>query len=133
MSSYYTNFYSKKVLMTAFVVETIIKGKNTHSSSQDSILDQYCLRVKGRDSCPVSTAASTSDEDKGDTIFIMTRYVPAGIKYDNKIDRELPSKSQTMSIDDTALASAPADQKITTETVRRTRTGAVATVISLRG
>mmetsp|Transcript_52724 Transcript_52724/g.127802 ORF Transcript_52724/g.127802 Transcript_52724/m.127802 type:complete len:216 (+) Transcript_52724:295-942(+) len=44
---------------------------------------------------------------------VITRYVPAGIRYDNRILRLDPNKSQTMSIDSTQLATAPAVQKIT--------------------
>mmetsp|Transcript_52725 Transcript_52725/g.127805 ORF Transcript_52725/g.127805 Transcript_52725/m.127805 type:complete len:219 (+) Transcript_52725:311-967(+) len=44
---------------------------------------------------------------------VMTRYVPAGIRYDNRILRLDPNKSQTISIDSTQLATAPAVQKIT--------------------
>ena len=102
------------MLTTAFAVETTISGKKKRISPQHNTRDHFrILDDEELDPGPFSLLSTVPSSSSSVGRDVMTRYVPAGIRYDNRILRLDPNKSQTISIDSTQLATAPAVQKIT--------------------
>ena len=84
-----------------------MRGVKRRSNNQAPTMDSRLI-MRARVSCASAFCRA------------MTKYDPQGIKYESRMDRLLPSKSQTMSILETQLATAVPVHKTTTEANNRT-------------